>query len=118
MFTHGNSISELLIDKFIFSDLEPPYDKLTYCNKGKDNGEAYCKEQTNGEFNHCWELGYVGRCLINNEEQDSCEGVCIPKDIPCESNDDCKDIGSIHSGSVLASCKNNVCEYSRGIAIA
>ena len=99
-------------------DLEPPYDKLTYCNKGDDEGEAYCKEQTDNEFDHCWELSYVGSCLINGEEQDNCEGICIPKDIPCESNDDCKDIGGIHSGSVIASCDNNVCAYSRGIAIA
>ena len=93
----------------VFIDLEPPYDKLTYCKKGDDEGEEYCKEQTDDEFNYCWKLNFV---------QDDYDGICIPKDVPCESNDDCKAIGGIHSGSVLASCSNNLCEYSRGMVIA
>ena len=98
--------------------LEPPYNQLTYCNSDGDNGEAYCREHTGDEFTFCHSLTYVGSCFMNNEEVEQCEGICIPKDIPCASHDDCKSIGSIHSGQVSSSCKNNICEYGRGIAIA
>ena len=110
-------IDNFIPSSYISLDLEPPYDKLTYCNKGDDDGEEYCKQQTDNEFNKCWELEYVGNCIINGEDLDNCDGVCIPKEVPCESNDDCKDIGSIYSGSLLASCDNNVCKYSRGTVI-
>merc|ERR1740124_1641117 len=33
--------------------LEPPYNQLTYCNEDGDNGEAFCKEQTDDEFTFC-----------------------------------------------------------------
>jgi len=98
-------------------DLEPPYNQLTYCNEDGDNGEAYCKEQTDDEFNFCHRLT-VFSCFINNEEVERCDGICIPKDVPCDSDDDCKAIGSIHSGQVNSFCRNNICDYDTGIAIA
>jgi hypothetical protein len=98
-------------------DLEPPYNQLTYCNEDGDNGEAYCKEQTDDEFTFCHRLT-VFSCFINNEEVEQCDGICIPKDVSCDSDDDCKAIGSIHSGQVMSFCRNNICDYDTGIAIA
>ena len=99
--------------------MEPPYNDLTYCKEGEDNGEDYCKEQTNDEFTFCHKLAYVGSCFtLNNEEVEDCDGICIPKDVLCESDDDCKSIGSILSGQVSSSCRNNICEYDTAIAIA
>ena len=97
--------------------IEPPYDKLTYCNKGNDNGMKHCNEKTNGKFDFCWKLNFVGDCLINGEEEDECDGVCISKDVSCNSNDDCKDIGSIRSGSLHSLCIDNICKYSKKISI-
>ena len=101
-----------------FAELEPPYNELTYCNEDGDNGEAYCKEQTEDEFTFCHKLLYVGSCFMNNEQVQECDGICIPKDVPCESDDDCKPIGSLHSGQVFSSCRNNICAYGTAIAIA
>ena len=99
------------------TELDAPYNELTYCNKGEDNGEAYCKEQTDDEFTFCHKLEHVGSCFMNNEEVEECDGICIP-DVSCESNDDCKSVGNIHSGQVSSSCRNNICEYDTAIAIA
>ena len=100
------------------AELEHPYNELTYCNEGEDNGEAYCKGQTDNEFTVCHKLGYVGSCYMNDEEVEECDGICTPKDVSCESDDDCKAIGSIHSGQVSSSCRKNICEYDTAKAIA
>ena len=97
--------------------LEPPYDKLTYCNKDNDNGMKYCNDKTNGELEFCWKLNSVVDCLTDGEEEDECDGVCISKDVSCNSNDDCKDIGSIRSGSLHSLCIDNICKYSKKISI-
>ena len=55
---------------------------------------------------------------VNNEVVQEFDGICIPKDVPCESNDDCKSIGSVQSGKVSSSCRNKICEYNTGIIIA
>ena len=98
--------------------MDPPYNELTYCKVDGDNGEAYCKEQTDDEFTFCHRLLSVGSCFMNNEQVEECDGICIPKDVPCESDDDCKPIGSLHSGQVFSSCRNNICAYGTAIAIA
>ena len=55
---------------------------------------------------------------MNNEEKDDCYGMCIPKDVSCNFNDDCKSIGHRLSGVVFATCKNSICEYYTVMAIS
>ena len=96
----------------------PPYDQLTYCNDDSDNGAGYCKGKTGNMFTACHQMSYIGSCFIDNEEIDYCYGTCIPKDKVCDSDDDCKSIGNLHSGMVFATCQDEMCQYDNAIAIA
>ena len=92
---------------------------MRYCNTDdEDDGKEYCKRKTNNKFNHCWKLSSIAyTCLINNEKKE-CDGFCIPKDVPCEFDNDCKAIGTLFSGRVFAQCENEVCTYGRYKSVA
>ena len=96
----------------------PPYHELTYCNRGQDDGESYCKEQTGNEFTFCHKLFGIASCSMSGQKEEDCYGICIPQNVSCNSDIECKSIGSLHSGKVSSFCKNGICTYDMGIIIS
>lgn len=96
----------------------PPYHELTYCNRGQDDGESYCKEKTGNEFTFCHKLFGIASCPMSGQKEEDCYGICIPQNVSCNSDSECRSIGSLHSGKVSSFCKNGICAYDMGIIIS
>ena len=111
-------ICQLIYFHHITGLILPPYHELTYCNRGQDDGESYCKEQTGNEFTFCHKLFGIASCSMSGQKEEDCYGICIPQDVSCNSDIECKSIGSLHSGKVSSFCKNGICAYDMGIIIS
>ena len=79
-----------------------------------DSQSSDCGTRTNGAFTSCHEIFTLEEC-----NGVMCDGVCVPDDKSCVSDQDCKSIGDHHSGLLRASCRpGGVCEYDSAFILA
>ena len=83
------------------------FEELTYCNIRITND---CEMKTGGVLTVCQ------RVNVNKEENLKTINVCVADRFGCDTNLDCKSIGSTSSeGELVAECVAGLCKYQRSL---